>query len=268
MRVLLLDAYNLMHRARFGFAKGEHNIVFNFFRGLRPIVDKWSPDRIYFVLEGYPKNNVAALPGYKANRKPNPSDFTRQKAIIVKLVKDLLPIIAIRHEDYECDDVLYSIALNWHADDEVIVASGDSDFIQMYNEHKNVKIWHPIKKVVVEKPDFNYVEWKALRGDATDNIPGIKGIGDKTATKLIENPELLAERMKDPAFTAQRQLNIELIGLEDLKERMSELEISANQPHWDELGAQFDEFQFTTMRKQSTWDKYVKTFTNAERDAS
>ena len=53
-KVLLLDVYNLIHRARTGFTSGDHAIVYNFFRGLRPIIALHDPDDVYFVLEGVP----------------------------------------------------------------------------------------------------------------------------------------------------------------------------------------------------------------------
>lgn len=62
MKVLLLDAYNLMYRARYGFAKGPHSTIFSFFRSLRPLVEKFNPDKVYFVLEGYPKQRMSLLP--------------------------------------------------------------------------------------------------------------------------------------------------------------------------------------------------------------
>lgn len=264
MRVLLLDAYNLMHRARFGFGKGDHNIVFNFFRGLRPIMEEFAPQKAYFVLEGVPKGNIELLPEYKANRQRSPDDFHRQRKIIEQLMSDCMPIVSARHDDFECDDVLYSIVKNWHPDDEVVVVSSDSDFIQMYDEFENVTIWHPVKKKVVPAPDYNYVEWKALRGDQTDNIPGIKGVGDKTAEKLVRDPTLLAERLKNPEFAAQRERNLKLISLEDLGDRMEEVSVWGGSSDWESLGDHFDAFEFRTMRKEKTWTKYVKTFENLE----
>ena len=55
MKVLFLDAYNLIYRAKSGFTKGDYYVVYNFFRGLRPLVEKFSPDKVYFVLEGAPQ---------------------------------------------------------------------------------------------------------------------------------------------------------------------------------------------------------------------
>jgi hypothetical protein len=68
MNILVLDGHNLMHRARSGFQLGDFNIVFNFFRGLKPLVEQFKPSRVYLTLEGEPKRHLKLLPEYKANR--------------------------------------------------------------------------------------------------------------------------------------------------------------------------------------------------------
>ena len=68
MKVLLIDGMNLIHRARSGFMKGENALIFSFFRGLKPIVEKHGPDKVYFVLEGKPKHRKELHADYKASR--------------------------------------------------------------------------------------------------------------------------------------------------------------------------------------------------------
>jgi len=107
MKVLFLDAYNLIHRARSGFTKGDYAIVYNFFRGLRPLVEQFSPDKVYFVLEGNPKFRNELLDGeYKTGRTSPGDSFHRQKAIIINLVKSFFPFTTVKHPDFECDDVI------------------------------------------------------------------------------------------------------------------------------------------------------------------
>ncbi|MGI9571987.1 MAG: hypothetical protein ACR2L5_01550, partial [Candidatus Actinomarinaceae bacterium] len=70
MKILLLDAYNLIHRARSGFSSGEYPVIYNFFRGVRPLIEKFSPDIVYFVLEGNPQFRKVLSEGtYKKGRK-------------------------------------------------------------------------------------------------------------------------------------------------------------------------------------------------------
>ena len=100
MKVLFLDAYNLIHRARSGFTSGEYPVIYNFFRSIRPIVEKFSPDKIYFVLEGNPKfRNEISNGLYKSNRVSPGDNFHRQKAAIINLVSECLPFIVVRHPD-------------------------------------------------------------------------------------------------------------------------------------------------------------------------
>ena len=103
-----------------------------------------------------------------------------------------------------------------------------------------------------------------MRGDKTDNIPGIKGVGDKTAEKLVKDPEALAERMKDPSFREQQERNYSLICLEDLGELMSECEASGIEANWEAMLESFRSFEFRSMTKEKTWDKWVTTFNSLE----
>ena len=92
MNILLLDAYNLIYRARYsGMNKGDHSTVFNFFRGLRPLVEKFKPDMAYFVLEGMPKKRLSLDPNYKGQRTyDNKDGFREQRKQIINIMKDFL----------------------------------------------------------------------------------------------------------------------------------------------------------------------------------
>ena len=184
----------MLHRSRYGFGRGEHAITFNFFRSLRSEFDRHNPDKVYIVMEGRPAHRIAQSKGeYKANRKTILDEgFHRQKREIFGLFQ-YLPVTVTRHPDYECDDVIGTLA-NEHTDqgDSVVICSSDSDFIQLL-ELEGVSLWNPVKKKFIEKWPVDYLTWKGLKGDATDNVPGIKGVGEKTAFKLCADPALLNE---------------------------------------------------------------------------
>ena len=186
MKVLLLDAYNLIYRARSGFTKGEYSVIYNFFRGVRPLVEKFNPDKVYFVLEGKPNfRNKISNGTYKSNRKSAGEDFHRQKAAIINIVSKYFPFSVVKHPDLECDDTIATlVSLHAKNNDKCTIVSSDSDFIQLLNKF-NIDLYNPVRKKFIEKPEYDYVTWKALRGDNTDNISGIKGVGDKTALKLL-----------------------------------------------------------------------------------
>ncbi len=260
MNVLLLDAYNLIHRARSGFTKGDYAIVYNFFRGVRPLIEKFNADKVYFVLEGYPQFRLELDQYYKSDRKRPDDSFLNQKNIIIELVKRCMPFITVRHPEFECDDVIATLAaVHTRLGDKCTIISSDSDFIQLYNAF-DLDLYNPVKKKFVEKPDYDYVVWKALRGDATDNISGIRGVGDKTALKLVKNPELLKETLQDPAKKEIFERNVNLIRLVDLSQRIDEMEFDYGISAMDVLYESFDSFDFKSMLNEKTWNKFCKTF--------
>jgi len=263
MKVLFLDAYNLIYRARSGFTQGEYPIIYNFFRGVRPLVEKFSPDKVYFALEGFPKFRKQLTEGnYKGNRKSAGDEFHRQKAAIINIVSELFPFDTVKHPDLECDDTIATLAIQ-HASKghEVTIISSDSDFIQLLNiERYDIQIYNPVKKKYFEVPEYDYVTWKALRGDPTDNIPGIPGIGDKTATKLCNDPIKMKALLENKEKREIFERNLNLIRLVDFSNDMSKLESKTGSGDFDMIQQTFEDLGFDSMLKEKTWNKYVKTF--------
>ena len=261
MKVLFLDAYNLIYRAKSGFTKGDNYVIFNFFRGLRPLVEKYNPDLVYFVLEGRPEHRQQISEGdYKSNRPKQDVSFHQQKASIIEAVKAYMPFVTVLHPKFECDDVIATYVYQ-HANkgDECFVISSDSDFIQLHNMCK-VTLYNPVKKKEIEVPDYDYVTWKALRGDPTDNIKGIPKVGDKTAHKLVSNPELLKEFLSDPIKRDIFDKNVNLIRLVDLSRDMDAMLITESSLDERGLHDYINELEFTSMLKEKTWSKYINTF--------
>ena len=278
MTILCIDGFNFLHRARAGFNMGDYPVVFNFFRNFRALVELHKPSRIYFVLEGHPRKRYEMLPEYKANRRidlpegePIPPEiakkldelksFFRQADLIVNLLGRHFPVSLIRHADYECDDVIFNLIRRSSSAVPWTVVSNDSDFTQLLAEFPNVKIYNPITKTYVEAPPFDYVTWKALRGDGSDNIPGLPGIGDKTAEELVEDPEKLAELFKDPAMAELFNRNYALIRFDTWSDEDA-LKMMCSQPtkDWDAVALKFDEWLFRSLLKEGTWQKYQATF--------
>jgi len=203
MKILVVDAYNMIHRARHSFIKGENATTFCFFRSLKSEIDRHCPDLVYVVLEGHPKHRFSINPDYKATRpREVDEEFQCQKRNIISAFNSL-PVVVLRHPDYECDDVIGHVCTEMHPDDEVVVISTDTDFIQLL-ERENVSLWNPIKKKFVERWSVNYVDWKSLKGDTADNIKGLKGIGTKRAYTICENAETLENFLSgDPNRRAQ-----------------------------------------------------------------
>ena len=267
MKVVLFDAMNLIHRSRNGFHKGDHPLTYQFFRSFKPLLEKLQPDLAYFVLEGRPKHRTQTYDGYKSNRPSQPDSFWRQQSEILQIMQSL-PVIQIRHPDYECDDVIANLAkYHTQSGNDVVIVSGDSDFIQVFDsmDHNRIDIYHPIKKIFVEKPSHIYLDWKALRGDVSDNIPGIKGVGDKTATKIINDPNLMKETLSDPLKRQIFERNRSLIAFHWFKDLTDDLqnegvEILYPTPSMKNVMGIFKTMGFETMLTEKYWPKFENAF--------
>ena len=269
-KVLLLDGYNLIYRARYsGMSKGDYSTVFNFFRGIRPLVEKFSPDICYFVLEGRPTARLDVSPDYKGQRVyHNDDNFSEQRREIINTIKSNFPFIVARHKNYECDDVINFLANEKHKDDKTTIISSDTDFIQSIN--KNNDLYNPVSKKFIEPVEYDYVEWKSLVGDKSDNIEGFKGIGNKRAIALLSDRTKLEQFLLQENNQESFDKNKFMIKFHTLTN--DEKDITMNRPEkfeWTELREKFNNMQFKSMTdKDKTWDKYKNTFANLERNLS
>lgn len=268
MKVLLLDGYNLIYRARHSrMNKGDHSIIFNFFRSLRPIIEKFSPDKCYFTLEGRPTQRLNIDPNYKGQRVyHNKDNFSEQRREIIRLVKEYFPFTTIRHNDFECDDVIGHLASVTHKEDDVVIISSDTDFIQCINE--NTKVYSPVRKCFLEKTEYDYVSWKSLVGDKSDNIEGFPGIGDKKAQKLLNDKILFNEFLLEEGHKEKYDKNFFMVKFHDLSLVAEEFEkIKPMICRWEDLKKEFINLEFNSIiGKEKSWEKYVNTFSNLERN--
>lgn len=264
-KILLLDGYNLMYRARYsGMNKGNYSTIFNFFRGLRPLIEKFNPDQAYFVLEGMPVKRLEADPEYKGQRVYNNKDnFSEQRKEIVRILNEYFPIQIVKHNDYECDDVIGYFAEKFKYDNVTIVSS-DTDFIQCIND--NVSLYNPVRKKFIEKPEYDYILWKSLKGDASDNIQGFKGVGDKTAIKLCESKDLLSKFLDTEEKKEKLKHNQFMIKLHNIKSDLGfDYYSTPIYCDWKKLKEEFYNMEFSSIiSKDKTWEKFKNTFKNLE----
>lgn len=279
MKILFIDGMNFLHRARSGFMAGDNPVVFNSFRNLRALIGIHTPDKVYFVLEGHPQQRIDILPSYKANRiiesvgdreTPNPElekklvdreSFYRQVNLVLELLQNNFPIHVVKHPDYECDDTIHNLIKMQSSDTECVVASNDSDFTQLLNEYDNVQVYNPMLKSYVEKPDFDYVVWKSLRGDGSDNIKGIPGVGDKTAIKIINDPDKLMKLFENAENKKQFNENYSLIKFIDfVGDEYEKLICSTPAKNWDVVFDTFEKWDFKSLTKEKSWEKFKSTF--------
>lgn len=273
MTILCIDGYNFLHRARSGFQLGEYHVCYNFFRNLRSLVDQFKPNRIYFVTEGRPVKRLENFPEYKANRHINADkadlkelaklhSFYRQKELIIDLLKTCFPISVMRHPDHEGDDVIYNLVKTSSTAVEWVVVSNDTDFIQLLNEFPHVKLYNPMTKEFVEKPSYDYVSFKALKGDTSDNIPGVPGFGPVKAEALIKDERAFHEfTQADTPEAEQWANNFDLIHFFEFSDyELNQVESSSPVRDWAPLRKAFEDWKFQSLLKEKTWDKFLETF--------
>ncbi len=199
-RIILVDALGMIYRAFYAVAglatsAGQPtNAVFGFIKMLAQINRVWQPTHELVVFDGgIPAQRSRLLPQYKAQRPPMP-DSLRSQLPEVEAYLNAAMIKSVRIEGEEADDILASAAADAEAAGlETIVATSDKDLMQVVNG--NVVMVAPGKiedkigpgEVFLKtgvKPS-QIVEWLALVGDSSDNIPGVPGVGAKTAAKLL-----------------------------------------------------------------------------------
>lgn len=268
--IVVIDGMNFLHRARAGWTMGPAPVIFNFMRNFRSIVEQLNPTRIYFVLEGKPCSRREAYDEYKANRVIEPGSpaakerekFFKQSDEIVSLLKSIFPISVVRHPAHECDDTIYNLIKRSSRAVDWTVVSNDTDFIQLLNEFENVRIWNTTKKCYVKTPDYDYVIWKSLRGDSSDNIPGVPGVGDKTADSLVKDPQALLEFLCKSNEVAEVFLRnhglIKFIEWSD--EECLAMTSSVPVKDWSQLRSLFEQYSFESLLKEDTWNKFIATF--------
>jgi len=280
MKTLVLDGHNLMHRARSGFQLGEHHVAFNLFRSLRSLVERFEPRRVVFTLEGHPQHRIDLLPTYKANRRTvveectdpakrqkaeakarSDETFARERAEIVAALRHL-PITVMRHPMHEADDLVYNLVRNSSSAVTFTVVSTDSDFVQLLQEFSNVSLFNPVTKRLVEAPEHDYVLWKALRGDPSDNVPGVPGIGDVRAAELASDPDALQRFIAArPDVRELLDRNVRLIRFVHWSDdEAMDVESSVPGHDLDALRSSFVEWGFESMLREPYWARFVATF--------
>jgi len=203
-RILLIDGHSLAYRAfyalpleNFTTSSGQHtNAIYGFASMLLNLIRDEKPTHIAAAFDVSRKTfRTEAFPEYKANRAKTPDEFRSQLSYISELVA-AFNIKSFESEGFEADDVIATIVARGDGDAEFLICTGDRDSFQLVNE--KVTVLYPRKGVtdlarmtpeaVSEKYGLTpkqYPDFAALRGDPSDNLPSIPGVGEKTAAKWI-----------------------------------------------------------------------------------
>ncbi len=169
------------------------------------LIKRLKPDYVCVAWDK-PKTNIRKrlkiFPDYKAGRKPPPADFYEQIPILHEVLKALnWPLYEF--DDYEADDIMHTLAIKAHKNGlETMLITSDLDALQSIDKHThlyalkkgltNIERFDP--KAFVEKYGIRvdqFLDSKALKGDSSDNIPGVPGVGEKGAAKLLQEYETL-----------------------------------------------------------------------------
>jgi len=229
MTLMLLDSASLWYRAFFGMPDtlvSPSGLQVNAIRGFLDMTSKlinlYKPNRIVACLEGdwRPSWRVELFPDYKMNRldetgeEEEPDTLTPQIPILLDLLEALgIPMLGV--DDYEADDLMATLAVNQPG--PVRIVTGDRDLFQLVDDKRDVKIVYLAKGVAnhdlvdlkwierkYEIPGDRYGLFAMIRGDASDGLPGIKGIGEKGAASIAKQFTDLTEVMKAAVSNDER----------------------------------------------------------------
>lgn len=199
---MLLDGNAIIHRAYHAIPPltnddgVQTNAVYGFISTLFTVLEKFQPEYIVASFDVPGKNFRHDLfPEYKAKRKETPEDLVPQFDLVRDVVRSL-GISIVEKEGFEADDVIGTIATHTSDDVDVVIVTGDKDTLQLVNDHVHVfTMSRGLHDMVLYDSDLvkdkmgvtvdQIIDYKGLRGDASDNIPGVKGIGEKTAVELL-----------------------------------------------------------------------------------
>ncbi|MBQ2705924.1 MAG: DNA polymerase I [Agathobacter sp.] len=212
-KLVLIDGHSILNRAFFGLpdltnSQGLHtNAVYGFLNILFKILEEEKPNYLAVAFDvKAPTFRHERFEGYKGTRKPM-ADELRQQVPVMKDMLTRMGVPIVELPGFEADDLLGTISVMGEAQGmEVSIVSGDRDLLQLATDHVQIRIPKTKKtgteienyyaKDVVERylvTPKEFIDVKALMGDASDNIPGVPGIGEKTASALIEKYKSIEE---------------------------------------------------------------------------
>jgi len=202
--VLLIDSNAIIHRAYHAYPKTlvttkglQVNATFGFFSIVLQVLDKFKPDQVFFAFDSKEKTfRHKMFPEYKATRKKTDPELIEQFTLIKEILSES-NITVLEKDGYEADDIIGTISRSKELEGrEKIIVTGDGDLLQLINDEVKVFLSGSAfqksalydSKTAEKKLGYTIsqiIEFKGLRGDSSDNIPGVKGIGEVSAKKLL-----------------------------------------------------------------------------------
>ena len=281
-KIFFLDAYALIFRAYYAFIKNPRvnskglntSAIFGFINTLEEILKKELPTHIGVAFDPPgPNFRHEMYKEYKANRDATPEDI-KLAVPYIKQILDAYNIPVIEVKGYEADDVIGTLAKMFgNETSEVYMMTPDKDYAQLVDE--NIFMYKPARsgnsaeilginevneKFRIDSP-LKVIDILALWGDASDNVPGVPGVGEKTAAKLIskfgtidniyENINKLVGKQKENVENNKEQLYLSrtLVTIKtDVPVEIKLEDLVREQPDYEKLNEIFDELEFNTLK--------------------
>ena len=253
-KLVLIDGHSILNRAFFGIpdltnSEGLHtNAVYGFLNIMFKILEEEQPDYLTVAFDvSEPTFRHKMFAAYKGTRKPMAEELRQQVPLMKEMLK-AMGITVVEKGGYEADDILGTIAKQSEAKGlTVSVVSGDRDLLQLATDRIKIRI-PKTKRTGTEIEDYNtkeviekyqvtpieFIDVKALMGDTSDNIPGVPGIGEKTATAIIaqygsiENAYAHVDEIRPPRASRNLKENYELA---QMSKTLATIEIHAAIPY-------------------------------------
>jgi 5'-3' exonuclease len=245
MTLMLLDSASLWYRAYFGMPDtlvSPSGLPVNAIRGYLDMTSrllvKYKPDRLVACLEGdwRPSWRVELFPDYKLNRideegeEDEPDTLSPQIPILLDVI-DALGIAMVGVDDYEADDLMATFSVKQQG--PIRIVTGDRDLFQLADDKRDVKIVYLAKgisnhdlvdlKWIADKyqiPGDRYALFAMIRGDSSDGLPGIRGIGEKGAANIANQFSSLVDVMKAGSRRRKKLLEQEELEVDEVAKRI------------------------------------------------
>ena len=282
-RLFLLDAYALIFRGYYAFIKNPRinskgtntSAIMGFMNSLLDVIKREKPDHLAVCFDkGGSQERTDIFPEYKANRDETPEAIVIAVPYIQEILQAMhIPVVV--KEGFEADDIIGTLAKQAEKEDyQTFMVTPDKDFAQLVSENifmyrparmgNGIEIWglpEVQEKFEVERPE-QVIDYLGMMGDSVDNIPGLPGVGDKTAKKflkqfgsmenLIENLDQVQGKLKEK-IEANKDLGILSKKLAtiitDVPVKFNEKDYELSDPDMDAVSAIFEELEFRRIQE-------------------
>ena len=273
-KILVIDGNSIINRAFFGVRplttkSGKNtNAIFGMINIISRQMDELKPDYVAVAFDlKAPTFRHVMFPEYKAGRSPTPPELLEQFPE-AKICLELMGIHTMELPGYEADDIQGTVATLAHSASEPTegyILTGDRDLLQLIDDKITVLLAGNSETKVMREAEFRekygispsaFVDMKALMGDSSDNIPGVRGIGEKTAATLIQNfgtLEGIYENINDQSIT--KSVRTKLTEGKDsafLSRKLAKIDTAAP------IGKTLDELAYRGMDRAGLYKKFTE----------